>query len=55
MDFSVMQNYRLDYIAKYGTTKVLDIPHFDMIDDSTCVAVSVMELTNDKGEKTALK
>ncbi len=50
-----MLKWRPDFIAEVGTTKVLDIPHFDMIDDSTCVGVAVMESTNDKGEKIGLK
>ena len=46
-----MQKWRPGFITEHGSTKVLDIPHFDMIDDSTCVGVALMESTNDKGEK----
>ncbi len=55
LDFPGSQKWRPDYIAERGTTKVLDIPHCDVIDDSTCVAVVLMEATNEKGQKANLK
>ncbi len=50
-----MAEWQSNALAQYGTAKFLSQTNCDCINENTCVAVDLTEVTNAKGEKMRFK